>query len=246
MSGGAYEAPALLAQYLHFHYAAPEEYLPWEGGPVEALDFPRRCAEVLVREMGRAGRVAELGCGVGRAALELSAFCERVDALDYSERFITAAERIRVEGGMDYEFVLEGGRVAWWRARCPAGARPERVRFVRGDACAPPEDWRDYDGVLLANVLCRLPDPATCLRHLRRLVRSGGVVLITTPCSWSEVFTPRERWLCRDGATLEGVAAVLGEDFAPRKVFDLPMLIREHARKYQWTVAQASVWERRG
>jgi hypothetical protein len=26
---------------------------------------------------------------------------------------------------------------------------------------------------------------------------------------------------------------------------DLPFLIREHARKFQWSVAQASIWQRR-
>jgi hypothetical protein len=26
--------------------------------------------------------------------------------------------------------------------------------------------------------------------------------------------------------------------------FDLPMLIRDHRRKYQWTVTEASVWRR--
>ncbi len=28
-------------------------------------------------------------------------------------------------------------------------------------------------------------------------------------------------------------------------VFDLPFLIREHRRKYQWSVAEASVWQRK-
>ena len=32
-------------------------------------------------------------------------------------------------------------------------------------------------------------------------------------------------------------------DFIAAK--DLPFLIREHARKYQWSVAQATIWRRK-
>lgn len=247
MSAATYEQPEILAQYLHFHYACAEDYLPWPGAPAEALDFPRRCAEVLLAELsgGKGARVAELGCAVGRAAFELSAVAESVDALDFSGAFIAAAQRLQAEGKLAYRFALEGGRVADFLARLPSVARPERVRFVQGDACAPPEDWSGFDGVLLANLLCRLPDPRACLRHLVRLVRPGGVALITTPCSWSADFTPPEAWLCQEGTTLEGIARTLEPQFRMRRSMDMPMLIREHARKYQWTVVQASVWEQR-
>jgi hypothetical protein len=45
-------------------------------------------------------------------------------------------------------------------------------------------------------------------------------------------------------ATLTGLRAVLEEDFNLIDVRDLPFLIREHARKFQFSVAQASVWRR--
>jgi len=247
MNAATYEQPALLAQYLHFHYASAQDYLPWAGAPTGALDFPRRCAELLLGELGggKGARVAELGCAVGRAAFELSAAAEFVEALDYSHAFIGASVRLQQEGELAYRFGLEGGRAADFTARLPAAARPGRVRFVQGDACAPPEAWAGFDGVLLANLLCRLPAPSACLGELSRLVRPGGVALITTPCSWSEDYTSREAWLCREGTTLEGIGALLAREFSLRRAFDMPMLIREHARKYQWTVVQASVWERR-
>jgi hypothetical protein len=33
--------------------------------------------------------------------------------------------------------------------------------------------------------------------------------------------------------------------FDHRLTKDLPFLIREHARKFQWSVAQATLWERK-
>ena len=65
-----------------------------------------------------------------------------------------------------------------------------------------------------------------------------------------EEFTPQSRWLggikCggERQTTLEGVAKLLEPDFKLLRQEEMPFLIREHARKYQWIVAQATVWER--
>ena len=45
--------------------------------------------------------------------------------------------------------------------------------------------------------------------------------------------------------TLETLRAVLEPHFTMVRTLDLPFLIREHARKFQWSVAQATVWIRR-
>jgi len=74
--------------------------------------------------------------------------------------------------------------------------------------------------------------------------------VLTTPCTWMEEFTPKNKWLggyLKDGkpvATLQGVQEVLSGAFDLEQVGEEPFLIREHARKFQWTVAQTSVWKR--
>ena len=45
MPDNPYETDELLQQYLVFHYAQPLEQLPYAFGPVDALDFPKRCAQ---------------------------------------------------------------------------------------------------------------------------------------------------------------------------------------------------------
>lgn len=243
-----YETPELLAQYLHFHYADPEEFLPWPDGPRGACGFPRRCAELLAAAAGAVqggGRFLDLGCAVGGASFHLSARAEAVLGIDFSEAFVGAARQLATTGRLPYRFPEEGAQEREHTARLPEGARPDRVEFRKGDACALPADLGVFDGVLLANLLCRLPDPAACLRRLAGLTRAGGAVLITTPCSWSTAYTPPRRWLCAGGPTLEGIRALLEPDFSLESSMDLPFLIREHGRKYQWTVAQASLWRRR-
>ena len=67
--------------------------------------------------------------------------------------------------------------------------------------------------------------------------------LLATPCTWLEEFTPRGNWPA--GSTREGLAARLGTHFVCELQRDMPFLIREHARKYQWSVALGTRWIRR-
>jgi SAM-dependent methyltransferase len=119
------------------------------------------------------------------------------------------------------------------------------VRYQQGDACALPADLGAFDFVLMANLIDRLPDPAACLSRARDLVAAGGWLVITSPYTWLEQYTPRDKWLATgDRGTLAALGDHLAPHFTRRHVFDLPFLIREHRRKYQWSIAEASVWQR--
>ena len=82
-------------------------------------------------------------------------------------------------------------------------------------------------------------------------MKPGGQLILTSPYTWLEDYTPRENWLggnARDGKprrTLDGLKGELAQSFELTRTLDLPFLIREHARKFQWSVAQASVWRRK-
>ena len=80
----------------------------------------------------------------------------------------------------------------------------------------------------------------------------GGVLVIASPYTWLEDFTKRENWVGgvrKDGepyTTLEGLRDTLAPHFAPAgEPLDLEFVIRETARKFQHTVSQVTVWERR-
>ena len=132
------------------------------------------------------------------------------------------------------------------RLELSADVRGEGVRFECGDACALRADLGTFDLVLMANLIDRLPDPARCLARMPGLISSGGWLVITSPYTWMEEYAPREKWL--DGGGRGAVSALqekLAAAFEFREVFNLPFLIREHRRKYQWSIAEASVWQRK-
>ena len=44
-----YETRRLVDQYIALHYCPPEEYMSYDFGPQDALDFPRRCVELCLQ-----------------------------------------------------------------------------------------------------------------------------------------------------------------------------------------------------
>lgn len=253
MPAGFYETDRALSEYLLFHYGGDEELLPWSFGPAGALRFPVRCVNECLDTPALPGRARalDLGCAVGRSTFELARHCAEVIGIDASARFIDVATRLQRQGSFAYAFVEEGALTRPATAMVPPEIDRTRVRFEEGDATDLRRDLGLFDVVLMANLIDRLANPGRCLERLPSLLKPGGQLIITSPGTWLEAFTPRERWLGgveRGGVrvtTLDGLKARLTPHCELKLAKDLPFLIREHARKYQWSVAQATVWRRR-
>ena len=248
-----YESDRALAEYLLFHYGPADQVLPWPFGPVGSLAYPVRCVSECLRTdlLPAAARALDLGCGVGRSTFELARHCRDVLGIDYSQRFIETCQRLKESGAASFEMVEEGGLTTPAMAVVPADIDRERVGFERGDAQALRPDLGEFDVVLLANLLDRLWEPRRCIERLPSLVKPGGQMIISTPCTWLEEYTPRANWLGgfeRDNhpvRTLDSLQNLLQSHFILATTLDLPFLIREHARKFQWSVALATVWLRK-
>lgn len=253
MSGNPYESDPLLAQYLLFHYGEEEHQLPWGCGPVSALNFPARCVSegLDLDRLPAHARALDLGCAVGRSTFELSRVCAEVRGIDASERFVEVAAILTRDGGIDAVRMEEGSIEVPVRYTLPEGVHSDRVQFRTGDAVRPETAWGTFDVVLMANLVDRVPDPEACLENTAGLVRPGGQLILTTPFTWLETYTPSSRWLggfTRDGepvSSWDRLQEILAPQFDLVTAWDMPFLIREHARKFQWSVAQAGRWIRR-
>ena len=257
-TGSVYEDLQILNEYLLLHYGAPAEQMPYPFGPTEAVEFPVRCARWLIEAAQTlgvpTGRALDLGCAVGRASFELARAYDEVMGIDLSRTFIDAANTLRHRGELRYFRKDEGQLGTMLNAMVDPAIDRERVRFRQADACALPAEFMDFDAVLLANLLCRLPNPKALLERLGGplgLVKPGGLLALFSPYSWLESFTPPKAWLggfAQDGmpvtsaATLE--AFLKAEGFECLREADVPLTIREHARKYQYIVTHATLWRR--
>lgn len=246
-SGPAYEDREVLNQYLLFHYGNDEQQFPYGLGGSDGLDFPRRCVAEGVdgdRLPGRA-RALDLGCAVGRSTFELARRCTDVTGIDFSASFIRAAQQVQREGRYEVERVDEGERRSRVTVALDEAIDRTRVRFEVGDAQALRPDLGTFDVVIACNLVCRLAEPMKLLERLPDLVRPGGQLFLTTPFTWMESFTPPEHWLGRgDEGSFEALRRSLEPAFRLDQRFEMPFLIREHARKFQYGVALASRWTR--
>lgn len=253
MTSNFYETDRAVAEYLLFHYGSAEELLPYDFGPSAALHFPVRCVtECLdVRRLPAAARGLDVGCAVGRSGFELARHGMQVIGIDHSERFIAAARQLQQYGSLDFDYVVEGDLVISTTARVPADVDRRRIAFERGDALDLRSDLGSFDVVLMANLIDRLRQPQRCLEQLPALVKRGGQLIIISPNTWLAEYTPKENWLGgfeRDGKpvrTFDTLQEALAPHFDLSFHKDLPFLIREHARKFQWSVAEATVWLRK-
>jgi len=242
-----YETDQLVTQYLEFHYG-PEAL----GVP----NFPRACVEATLPHVpaDRRGRCLDIGCSVGRSAFEFARHFGHVDAIDFSARFIHSGVRLQESSELLYEVPTEGELMLSRTVsldRLGLGGCGERVAFMQGDACNLKPLFTGYDLVFAGNLIDRLYDPALFLREIPGRILPGGLLVLTSPYTWLEEYTPRDKWIGgrrehgEPLSTFAGLRRFLepAVEFVHRQ--DIPFVIRETARKHQHTVAEMTVWRRR-
>ncbi len=255
---GRYDTSGVLNAWLLLHYGTAEETLAGLPAPEEAIGFTRNvarlAADVAVRLGAATGRALDVGCAVGGATFALARFYREVVGVDLSEPFVTAASALARDGQIAYERRDEGELATPLTARIDPDLDRSRTSFRRADACALPADFEPFDLVLLVNLLDRLPSPRACLGRMsgpRGLVKRGGLLVVASPFTWLEECTPRDAWLggiVHDGCAIrseDGLRAILEGEFSLVEARDMPFLLREHARKFEYVVSRTTIWQRK-
>lgn len=242
-----YESDSLISQYCEFHYG--QDYY---GVP----NFPRRTAELCGEVCaGRTiKRALDLGCATGRSTFELARFCDFVTGIDFSARFIRVGHQMQQQGFTRYAIPEEGELVSYHEktlAEMGLEDTRDKVEFWQGDAHNLKSQFTNYDLVMACNLIDRLYNPAKFLSHITDRINPGGLLVIFSPYTWLEEFTPRDQWLGglkingENRTTLEGLHVALDATFKrlgePR---DVEFVIRETRRKFQHTASQMTVWEK--
>ncbi len=241
-----YETDALVSQYCEFG---------WGAGYFGVENFAARCAQLCVQAMGDRPKknALDIGCATGRSTFELAAAFDSVTGLDFSARFIQAAEQMRAQGQIRYTLPTEGELIDYCAATLPQALAktPAKVAFWQADACNLKPQFTGYDLIFAGNLIDRLYDPEKFLADASHRLNPGGLLILTSPYTWLEAHTPKAKWLGgfkRDGeavTTLDGLTAHLGSAFNLIAQHEIPFVIRETARKFQHSEAHMTIWEKR-
>jgi len=194
----------------------------------------------------------DLGCGVGRSTFELARVCEKVVGIDFSEKLVDVCNVLKQKGSHPFSCALEGKLRQKGVATVDPAIDRNRCTFIQGDVCKLPKDLGTFDVVLAANLVDRLKSPSAFLADLPRLVKKGGVVVLTTPYSWLEQYSSSSEWIGgfeKNGQNIrgfDGLKSHLSDNFSLLETKDLPFAIRNHLRHFQLGVSHVSIWKKRG
>ncbi|MDD3576587.1 MAG: putative 4-mercaptohistidine N1-methyltransferase, partial [Halothiobacillus sp.] len=246
INASVYETDALVSQYAEFG---------WGSRYFEVPNFPAECARLCLEAMADkpTRRALDIGCATGRSSFELARIFDEVTGLDFSARFVRVAEQMKTEGRIRYTLPTEGELVEFREATLPAhlASTPEKVSFWQADACNLKPQFTGYDLIFAGNLIDRLYDPGKFLRDAAERLNPGGLLILTSPYTWLEEHTPKEQWLGgirQDGESItsfEGLSQRLQSGFRLISRQDVPFVIRETARKFQHSIAEMTIWEKK-
>lgn len=260
-----YEQKSLLDQYMMFNFSSDKEMLLFDdlnenSDVTNCFLFPKRvallcrehCPEIFFSDESHPRSALDVGCAVGRSCFEFSKLFDTVVGIDYSVNFIDHCKKVMNEKVVHYECTLEGNVTQKCIAKLDPDVNTDRISFEVGDACNLRSDLGEYDLVLASNLICRLTEPMKFLERLKKLVKPKKYVILSTPFSWGEQYTPESNWLGgyvnEKGQAVEsfdGLKAALEDTFELQKTLNLPMVIRETRRKFQYTVCMVSIWKKK-
>lgn len=243
-----YETDALVSQYCEKMYGKSYFDVP---------NFAARSAEICVKYMGDKphNKALDLGCAVGRTTFELARHFDRVTGLDFSARFIKIADDMLSNGRIRYVLPEEGELVSFHEVTLEESGFDDlrdKVEFYQGDAINLSPKYTGYDLIFAGNLIDRLYDPGKFLDSIHERINAGGLLILASPYTWLEEYTPRQKWLGgfkKDGepvTSLDGLHANLDAHFTLiNEPFKVPFVIRETLNKFQHILTEFTVWERK-
>ncbi|MBN9228501.1 MAG: 5-histidylcysteine sulfoxide synthase [Legionella steelei] len=241
----AYEADPLISQQLEFHYG--NEYFGVPNFPVACIN---QCKEFFVKIPSY--KALDLSCSVGRFSFELAKYFEHVDAIDFSTRFIQQALRLKEEGIIRYTITSEGDLVDYKEFKLfdlDYHDLIDKINFIQGDAGNLKPIFKDYNLIFCANLIDKLYNPALFLKTISERLNPQGILALTSTYTWQEEYTDKNNWLGgikvngESQKTLEGLKSILEPRLHLIATNDIPFVIRESERKFQYSIAQLSVWQ---
>jgi len=242
-----YTTDTIIAQYCHFG---------WGDNRFGVENYPAKCAQIALEIMKDKPKIKafDIGCAIGRSTFELAREFDEVVGVDFSARFIQEADVLKQDGVLRYAVPTEGELTALHEvtlAQFGLEKTKSKVSFWQADACNLKALYTGFDLIFAGNLIDRLYDPQKFLESLSGRLNEEGILILTSPYTWQEESTPKEKWIGgykRDGenvTTLQGLEEILGSDFALLETRDVPFVIQETARKHQHTIAQMTIWQKR-
>ncbi|MDT0603048.1 5-histidylcysteine sulfoxide synthase [Thalassotalea castellviae] len=196
-------------------------------------------------------KLLNLGCSVGRAAFELSAMFDHIDAVDFSARFIQYGVKLQNNENVRYQSIVEGDIVNFNEVALAQYVKNYRgnVHFSQGDAVNLKPIFQGYDVVLLQQVLEQSYDPKAVLENIAHRLNKGALLIVATNNTFNEQVTQKDKWLGgvkingENVTVLDGISQVLMPNFNLVTTTSLQQTLAINAHQTQQSCIMISVWQ---
>ncbi|RXJ76182.1 methyltransferase [Arcobacter sp. F155] len=246
LNDNVYETDEQISQYCEFHYG--EENFG-------VRNFPKASVELLKPYFDEidSKKALDLGCSVGRSTFELAKHFDEVLGIDFSANFINVGVKLKKYDTLTYKVATEGELFEEKTISLKdfdLEDTKKKTSFMQGDACNLKELYTGYDLIFCSNLIDRLYYPQKFLDDIPNRVNKDGLLVLLSPYTWLEDYTPKENWLGgfikdnKEIKTLDTLKQNLEDRFELVQTIDVPFVIRETARKHQHTVSQMSIWKK--
>lgn len=246
LNDNVYETDEQISQYCEFHYG--DEYYG-------VKNFPKNSVEVLTPYLKdiKKSKALDLGCSVGRSSFELAKYFDEVLGIDFSANFINVGVKLKKYDSLTFKVTTEGDLFDEKTVSLKDFALDEikeKVTFMQGDACNLKDLYAGYDLIFCSNLIDRLYYPQKFLEDIPNRVNKDGLLVLLSPYTWLEEYTPKQNWLGgflkdnKEVQTLDTLKENLKDRFELLNTIDVPFVIKETNRKFQHSLSQMSIWKR--
>lgn len=246
LNDNVYETDELIAQYCEFHYGS--ENFGVKNFCVNSVEL----LKPYIKDI-KTKKALDLGCSVGRSTYELAQNFDEVIGIDFSTNFINVGVKLKNYDSLIYKVKKEGEIFEEKSVSLESLGLEEiknKVSFMQGDACNLKDIYTGFDLIFCSNLIDRLYYPQMFLDDIPNRINKDGLLVLLSPYTWLEDYTPKENWLGgyikdnKEVYTLDTLKEKL-LDFELLETIDVPFVIKETSRKYQHTISQMSIWKKK-
>ena len=246
LNDNVYETDELIAQYCEFHYGS--ENFGVKNFCVNSVEL----LKPYIKDI-KTKKALDLGCSVGRSTYELARNFDEVIGIDFSANFINVGVKLKNYDSLIYKVKKEGEIFEEKSVSLESLGLEEiknKVSFMQGDACNLKDIYTGFDLIFCSNLIDRLYYPQMFLDDIPNRINKDGLLVLLSPYTWLEDYTPKENWLGgflkdnKEVYTLDTLKENLSQ-FELLETIDVPFVIKETSRKYQHTISQMSIWKKK-
>ena len=249
LNNNVYETDEQISQYCGFHYG--EDNFGVKNFPKNSVDVLKPYLKNIKKD-----KAMDLGCSVGRSTFELATLFDEVLGIDFSANFINVGIKLIKYDSLTYKVATEGDLFDEKTISLKdlnLEDTKEKITFMQGDACNLKEIYTGYDLIFCSNLIDRLYYPQKFLDDVPNRINPGGMLVLLSPYTWLEDYTPKTNWLGgyladnKEVKTLDTLKLNLVDngDFELVDTIDVPFVIKETNRKHQYTISQMSIWKKK-